>query len=86
MALILQGEVIGRARRETERGYVITILVRDGLESYKVAAYDVPALDIPAVGEIVSVPVRVRAFATKNGAGHTLVLQRDTGSFDGESF
>ena len=86
MALIVQGEVVGRSRRATERGYVITIHVHDGMESYKVAAYDVPTGDIPTVGETVALPVRVRAFATKHGAGHALVLQRSADAFDGEAF
>jgi hypothetical protein len=65
---------------------VITLHVRDGLEVYKVAAYDVPTADIPAVGADVSLPVRVRAFTTKHGVGHTLVLRRGADAFDGESF
>ena len=65
---------------------MITLHVRDGTETYKVAAYDVAAADMPAVGEAVALPVRVRAFATKQGVGHTLVLRRGVDSFDGEAF
>jgi hypothetical protein len=53
---------------------------------HKVAAYDVAAAEIPAVGDQVSLAVRVRAFATKNGVGHTLVLRRTVDAFDGEAF
>jgi hypothetical protein len=53
---------------------------------HKIAAYDAPLPEIPAVGETVELPVRVRAFATKHGVAHTLVLRRGADTFDGEAF
>jgi len=76
--LILNGEVIGRKRRQIDLAggkirYVITLRIMAGDNVFSVDRWcdvKLPS-DCPVTGSPVSMPVRIRTFTTKSGVSRT---------------
>lgn len=68
MAIELSGTVIGRQRRITsDLTPVVTLKVLAGEQVHHVQWWRLQAEEAPAVGEVVTLPINVRAYTDRNG-------------------